>query len=92
MERNEDRTMKGISVKLFFRTSSVPQKTQQSVRSYVMRQIVRLEQNGRSIINETYLSVYIRVLSLKAYWWLYRVKYAVLEVQSRKSEAYFPVF
>ena len=58
MERNEDRTMKGISVKLFFRTSSVPQKTQQSVRSYVMRQIVRLEQNGRSIINETYLSVY----------------------------------
>lgn len=53
MERNEDRTMKGISVKLFFRTSSVPQKTQQSVLSYVMRQIVRLEQNG-----ETYLSVY----------------------------------
>lgn len=34
----------------------------------------------------------IRVLSLKAYWWLYRVKCAVLKVQSRKSEAYFPVF
>ena len=34
----------------------------------------------------------IRVLSLKAYWWFYRVKYAVLKVQCRKSEASFPVF
>ena len=41
-------------------------------------------------MNHIYQS--IRVLSLKAYWWLYRVNYAVLEVQSRKSEAYFPVF
>lgn len=34
----------------------------------------------------------IRVLSLKAYWWFYRVKYAVLKVQCRKFEPYFPVF
>lgn len=34
----------------------------------------------------------IRVLSLKAYCWLYQVKYVVLKVQCRKSEAYFPVF
>lgn len=43
MERNEDRTMKGISVKLFFRTSSVPQKTQQSatIRSLLCYEINR---------------------------------------------------
>lgn len=64
------------------------------IKIWLLTQYLLCYETNRKIRAKWMKHIYqsIRVLSLKAYWWFYRVKYAVLKVQCRKFEPYFPVF